>query len=76
MADRIVEKITIVADDDQRRRIVSEMVLQPKGAFEIEIVGRFVEQQQIGLREQRSGERHAHAPSAGKLRAGPLLVAG
>jgi hypothetical protein len=43
MADRVVEQIAVVADDNQRRRIVSEVVLQPEGAFEIEIVGRFVE---------------------------------
>ena len=52
------------------------MVLQPERAFEIEIVGRLVEQQQVGLREQRCGERHAHAPAAGEFRARPLLVGG
>ena len=45
------------------------MLLQPERAFEIEIVGRLVEQQQVGLGEQRGGERHAHAPAAGEFRA-------
>ena len=52
------------------------MVLQPERAFEIEIVGRLVEQQQVGLREQRRGERDAHAPAAGEFGAGALLVGG
>ena len=52
------------------------MVLQPERAFEVEIVGRLVEQQQVGLREQRRGERDAHAPAAGKFRAWPLLIGG
>ena len=65
-----------MADDEQRRRIMREMLLQPERAFEVEIVGRLVEQQQVGLREQRRGERDAHAPAAGKFRAGPLLVGG
>ena len=43
-------------------------------AFEIEIVGGLVEQQQVGLGEQNGRERHPHAPAAGKLRAGAPLV--
>ena len=41
-----------MADDDHGVRIVREMVLEPERAFEVEIVGRLVEQQQVGLREQ------------------------
>ena len=43
-------------------------------AFEVEIVGRLVEQQKVGRCEQDRGQRHAHAPAAGELRAGPQLV--
>ena len=50
------------------------MILQPQRAFQIEIVGRLVEQQQFGLGEQRGGERDAHAPAAGKFRARARLV--
>ena len=57
--------------------IAREIILQPQRAFEIEIVGRLVEQQQIGLGEQHAGERHAHAPAAGKFRStGALCVGG
>ncbi len=52
------------------------MILQPQRAFEVEVVGRLVEQQQIGLGEQRGGERDAHAPAAGEFRAGPCLIGG
>ena len=44
------------------------MILQPQRAFEIEIVGRLVEQQDVRLGKQHRGERHAHAPAAGKFR--------
>src|SRR6478672_10171032 len=70
----IVEQVAVVADDDHGRRVAGEMVLEPQGAFEIEIIGRLVKQQEIGLREQCCGERDAHAPAAGELRAGALLV--
>ena len=72
--DRAVEQIAVVADDDQGARIAREMILEPERAFEIEIVGRLVEQEQIGLGEQRRGERDAHAPAAGEFRQRALLL--
>ena len=68
--DRIVEQVAVVADDDHGARIARQMVLEPQRAFEVEIVGGLVEQQEIGLGEQHGGERHAHAPAAGEFRAG------
>ena len=35
--------------------------------FQVEVVGRFVEQQQVGRGEQRGRECHAHAPAAGEF---------
>ena len=67
LVDRGVEQVAIVADDDHGARIVRQMILEPQRAFEVEIVGRLVQQQQIGRREQRRGERDPHAPAAGKF---------
>ena len=76
LVDRGVEQVAVMADDDHGARIVRQMVLQPQRAFEIEIVGRLVEQQQIGRGEQHRGQRDAHAPAAGEFRAGARLVGG
>ena len=54
-------------------RIGGDVVLEPERAFEVEIVGRLVEQQEVGLGEQHGGERDPHAPAAGEGRARPLL---
>ena len=64
MVDDIVEEVALVADHEDRRRIGFEEILQPQHRFEIEVVRRLVEQQQIGLREQQRGERDAHPPAA------------
>ena len=72
--DRGVEQVAIVADDDHGVRIARDVIFKPQGGFQIEIVGRLVEQQQVGLGEQDRGERHAHAPAAGKFRARAALV--
>ena len=73
--DRIVQKLAVVADDHGGMRIFLQPRFEPQRALEIEIVGGLVEQQQIGLREQRRGERHAHAPAAGKFRHRPMRSA-
>ena len=65
-----------MADDDHGARIAREVIGQPQRAFEVEIVGRLVEQQQVRLGEQHRGERDAHAPAAGEIRARALLRLG
>ena len=71
--DGAVQQVAVVADDDDAVGILGDVALQPQRAFEVEIVGRLVEEQQVRPREQRGGERHAHAPAAGERGAGPLL---
>ena len=71
--DRIVEQVAVVADDNYGARIAREMIGQPQRAFEVEIVGRLIEQQQVGLGEQHRRERNPHAPAAGEIRARALL---
>ena len=42
-------------------------MLQPVAGFQIQVIGRLVEQQQVRLFEQQLGERDAHLPAAGKF---------
>ena len=76
VVDAGVEQLAVVADDQHGVRIAPEIVVEPEGAFEIEVVGRLVEEQQVGLGEQHGGERHAHAPAAREVGAGPVLRLG
>ena len=79
MKDRVdggVEEAPVVADQKHRPLVASEVLLEPKGALEVEIVRRFVEQQELGVCEQHRRQRNPHAPSSGKVRAWPLLCLG
>ena len=76
LIDRGVEQVAVVADHDHGARIIGQMVFQPQRAFEVEIVGRLVQQQQVGRRKQRRRQRHPHAPAAGEFRARPRLIGG
>ena len=62
-----------MADDDDRVRIGAQVRLEPERAFEIEIVRRLVEQQDIRLEKENGRERHAHPPAAGEFPAGARL---
>ena len=55
-----------MADQEQGLGVAPEIVLEPQARLQIEMVGRLVQEQQIGLGEQHGGERHPHAPAAGE----------
>ena len=63
-----VEEVAVVRDDEQRAGVALEPVLQPDDGVEVEVVGRLVEQQQVGRAHQRLREVQAHAPAAGEAR--------
>ena len=75
-ADRAVEQVAVVADDQHGVRVAGEEGLEPDRALEVEIVGRLVEQQHVGAGEQHGGQRHPHPPAAGELGAGAGLGRG
>ena len=65
----VVQKVAVVADHQDRRGAVPEIIGEPQDALEIEVVGRLVEKQDIRLREKHRGERHPHPPSSGEFAA-------
>src|SRR3546814_6609333 len=62
--DHIVEQVAFVADDDKLARIASQEAFQPHRRLQVEVVGRLVEQQQVGVREEQRRKRDAHLPPA------------
>ena len=54
-------------DQDESIGIVAEIFFEPVARFEVQMVGGFVEQQQVRLLEQQLGERDAHLPAAGEF---------
>ena len=64
----VVEEVPIVRHGDDRARVLVEMPLQPGDALGVEMVRRFVEQQQVGLLQQQLAQRDAALLAAGKFR--------
>ena len=49
MGTDLVQEVAVVRDDDHRAVAVVEHVLEPADGVDVEVVGRLVEQQDVGL---------------------------
>ena len=54
-----LEQPAVVRDEDEGPRVVEEELLEPLDRVDVEVVRRLVEQEQIGVGEQRAGQGHA-----------------
>ena len=70
MPHRAIEQSAIMADDKDSVRIFGQIGLKPERPLKIEIVGGFVQEQEIRLREKNGGQGHAHPPPARKIGTG------
>jgi hypothetical protein len=69
-----VQEAAVVGDDDGGAFPGAQHVFQPGDAFEVQVVGGFVQQQQVRLIDQGARQRDALARAAGQ--AGDLYVRG
>ena len=69
-----IEEFAIVRDQQQRAGIGPQPGLEPEDRVDVEVVGGFVEQQQVGAAHERTGNIDAHPPAAGKSADRPLVL--
>ena len=55
----VVEEVAVVGDHDHGAWIIAQMMLEPRHAFGVEMVGRLVEQEDVGFSEQQAAKRNA-----------------
>src|SRR5258706_194877 len=58
-ARHVVEEVAVVGHRDHRGRILLQEALEPGHGFGIEVVGRLVEQQQVGTLKEETAQGHA-----------------
>ncbi len=61
-------------DQHEGERIIGQILLQPVAGFQIQVIGRLVQQQQVRLFEQQFGQRDAHLPAAGEFLGAALPI--
>ena len=62
-----VQEIAVMRNQHNRVRVIGQVLLQPIAGFQIQVIGGFIQQQQVRLFEQQLGQSDAHLPAAGKL---------
>ena len=70
--NNVVQELGVVGDDDGSARGGGEVVLEPCDVLDIHVVGGLVEEEDIGLLENGTGERQLHLPTSGKGTDGAL----
>ena len=68
------QECPVVTDDDECARVAVQPILQPLDAGEIEVVGRLVEEEHVGVLRQCSSDRRAAAFAPAGGRDGPRQV--
>ena len=63
----VVEEVAVVRHQHDAAGIVLEVALQPGHRLRVQMVGRLVQQQDVGLGQQQLGQRHAPLLAAGEL---------
>src|ERR1700722_6911481 len=63
----VVQKIAVVSDRDHRARVFIEEVLEPGHRFGVQVIGRLIEQQHVGLGQEQAAQRNATLLPAGQL---------
>src|SRR5581483_3728062 len=66
------QKRAVVGDEDQRAVVAEQELLEPRDRRDIEMVGRLIEQQDVGRAHERTGQHHLPADTAGTI--GEALV--
>ncbi len=70
----VVEEVAVVGNGDYRSLILLQVLFQPVDALGIEVVGRLVEQQHIGLLQEQTAEGHAAALTTGEVGNGQVAL--
>ena len=70
----VVQEGAVMRHQHHCPRIASQEILQPLYRLYIQVVGRLVQQQEIGLAQQQFGQLHTHLPSPAEFRHRPLKV--
>ena len=65
-AGDVVEEVAVVGDDQDGARVGDQVLLQPGDGLGVEVVGRLVEEQDLGGLEQQLAERDAALLAAGE----------
>src|SRR5207248_7137154 len=69
-----IEEVSVVADDQHRRAACLHIAFEPHSYHEVQVIGRFVEQEHVRPTEQQASKGDTHVPTARELLRLPIAV--
>ena len=73
-ADNLVQELPVMGDKQDRARVTLQIILEPQERLQIEMVGRFIQHQQIRLLHEEPRQMGAHYPATAHLAGGTLKI--
>ena len=74
LVGQLIEKIAVVRNHEDGAGILAQVFLEPLQGFQVQMVGRLVQHQQVRLLHQQAGQVRAHHPAAAHLAQGPMEI--
>ena len=71
-----VDEVAVVADEEEGAGPGRQVLFEPGDGVDVEVVRRLVEDEDVGLGQQQSGEGHPHPPATGQLADRPVVGIG
>ena len=69
MVRHLVQEVPVVGHRYERVSYPAQKALQPRQSVEVQVVGRLIQDQEVGVRKQRPGERGSSSlPAADRVR--------
>ena len=72
--NELIQKFAVVGNHENSTAIQAQMFLKPAEGFQIEVVGWFVQQQQIRFLDEQPRQVSAHDPTAAQRACGPFKI--
>ena len=63
----LIHELAVMGDHQERAGVRLEIILQPEQRHQVEVVGRLVEQEEVGLHDEQACEMRAHDPATAHL---------
>lgn len=72
-----VEESPVVRNDNEGVFVLEQVMFEPQDGFKVQMVGGFVQHEQVGFDKECGRQGHAHSPSSTQSRCGtPLHIGG
>jgi len=72
--DDVLQQYSVVSNEEERSLVGTESVFEPQDGWQIEMVGRLIQEENIRISEESAGKRDTHSQTSGERAQRSLLT--